>query len=394
MSRGSGDYEVENRYRLERERQAALAGVRALEARIEDVTLASRARVGRGRREQRERPVIETAPSDGASTTELTAWAVKAEALVNRMSHEIAEADSADRAADLARHLLTIASSGELASQFRPEPRTEANGASTDARLAGPSLEVVTEMIEQVVARIDTDATGAERQRVDVAARQVLTGSGVDPATMLTELKVVVQQISFAAARRRADRERATVLLRRLDGSVGAEVDDLRTLLERVVSGQTALVDVDEARVASIRARAIAEEDRRYVAEHLASAFAELGYEVDAAFASDLGAGEPAHALVAGSPDHAVEFRLGAGRYSFRLVHTSPTADPRRDAEHELSLCKAVGRVTADAHDRGMNFTMDDYRAAGAESVVYVARAGERRQQQSSRVDRVRVRKP
>lgn len=394
MSHGYGSYEVENRRRLERERQAALARVRQLEVEYEKASAAAAASAADMGQGMKEHPRLEVAPTDSASTAELTAWASAAEPVITKLVREVAEVRARLRAADLADHLRAIAGSGDLATPYK----ARADVALTSERPKvgrddAPSLESLTDRIESVVARLDVDASMIEREAVSSAAKAVLMESTMSAETLITQLKVLVQQVGRSSGRRRNDQVKARGLLRTLEGVIGAEADDLRQLLERVASGATPLAGVDEARIADVRARAIAEEDRLYVAEHLAAAFSDLGYDVDSEFSRDLASGVPAYAFVASSPDHAVELQLGEGQYSYRLVHSEPSADSALDAELELSLCKAVGRATADGHARGMQFTIDDHRSPGSEPVPFAPQARERRWTRASKADRLRERK-
>jgi len=325
---------------------------------------------------------------------ELAAWVATSEPVIGALVREVAAVRAKERAADLAAHLLVIAGSGELATPYKPL----ADGASISAgsrieRDSVPTLESVTAQIESVVARLDPEASAAEREQVNSAARSVLMDSTLSSDTMLTQLKVLVQRVGKSSAKRRDDRELALGLVRVLDGIIGAEADDLRQLLERVASGSTPLAGVDAARVSDVRARAIAEEDRLLVAELVATAFSKEGYDLGPEFSRDLASGDPAYAFVSDSPDHAVEVQLGAGKYSYRLVHSNQNADSSRDADLELLACKAIGRATAEGHDGGAQFTIDEHRPPGSAPVPFAAKARERRRGRTAADDRLRERK-
>lgn len=432
MSAGRGSYRVANRRRRERLRRAALERARNLQAQLaqarearadqerqRQVTL-GRARAlhaelvheatGRDALSETTSPgrpgdgrQLPPPPADSASADELLAWAQAAQSVVDEISRDVARLRAEQQAADLTRRLRAIASSGPLATPYEPaepaEPGTSASAAASAPATgapgdrARPPLEELAAQIERIVSRLDDEATDGERAQVEEAAEAVVAQTGLPPETLLTDLKALVQRVSRAAAARRADRQRAQALLHRLDGLVGPEVDDLRTLLARVITGRTPLRDVDETRVAAACARAAAEEDQRYVAEQLAEALTGLGYDVGTDFVRDLSAGTPAYAIVASSPGHAAELRLDGGRYEYRLVHTDPSADSSRDDDHERELCKAIGRVTAGAHQHGVTFTLDAHRSPGAEPVPYVPAAGSaRRPPRSDRADGRRAR--
>lgn len=426
MSRGWGSYEAENRRRLERERAAARARADAAERRLEAASIASAA-LGRKavQKAKREKGRVGAPPGAAATTAELTRWVNEADRVASRMERDAAKAREAERAADLARHLeARAASSGQ-----RPEnaarrgragapsaegqstkrgPRvgtgpdaSRADGAAGDAHgpaepggpVAHRTVKELATDIERVVAELDPDATPDERKRVERLAQEIVTGgpdSGGErvtwahPETLLVQLKSEVQAISRAADARRAENERAAELLRSLDGIDGAElradVEDLRVLLKRVLSGGTTLATTDEARVADLKARATAAEDREYVAEQLTVAFSALGYDVTSAGVREsLVAGEAAYAYVAGSPDHAVELQLTTGAYAFRMVRGTAGGDSAEDVALEAKLCKDVGKATARIGRAGVRCSLDSHHAAGTAPLAVVPAIAERR---------------
>jgi hypothetical protein len=428
MSAGGGYYRVANRRRRARQRRAAFERARKLQAELaqahqERVEQERQRRTALDRARALHREMVQEAadrtalsettstghpgdsdgravpppPAGSASTEELLAWVEAAQPILAEVSQEVARLRAEQKAADLADRLRAIAGSGSLATPYEPAEAPEAAEPAQEATTGGAGdrhrirSDDLTSQIQRVVSRLDDEATDDERARVEVAAQAVVTQASLPPETLLTDLKALVQRISRAAVARRADRQRAQDLLHRLDGLVGPDVDDLRRLLGRVIEGRTPLRDVDEARVARACARAIAEEDRTYVAEQLAAALTNLGYDVDPTFTRDLSAGSPAYAVVSSSPGHAAELRLDGGRYEYRLVHTDPSADSRRDADHEKDLCKAIGHVTAEAHQQGVTFTLEAHRSPGAEPVPYVPAAGAaRRARRSDSADHAR----
>jgi hypothetical protein len=357
------------------------------------------------------------------------------------MEREVAKAREAERAADLARHLEARAASsgqrpanaarrgragrlpaeGQPARQGRPvgtgPDASRADGAAGGAHgpaepgghVADRTVKELAADVERVLAELDPDATSDERERVENLAQEILTGdresdsarervTWAHPETLLVQLKSEVQAISRAAYGRRAENERAAELLRSLDGIDGAElrpeVEDLRVLLERVLTGGTTLATADEARVAGVRARAIAAEDREYVAEQLTAAFADLGYDVQTGgIRESLVGGKTAYAYVAGSPDHAVELQLQTGTYSYRLVRGSAGGDPAADVALETKLCKDVGKATARIGRAGVRCSLDSHHAAGTAPLAVVPAAAERRKSEDTAVHKPRERR-
>jgi hypothetical protein len=315
-----------------------------------------------------------------ASTAELASWSERVERQVADLESEAGSARSEARAAELTSQLQAMAASGELATAYvRRGPAASESGASTGRKSRpepeGDELDELLRSVEHVVARVHPEATDADRARVDSTAQALVVGGRVDRRTLLVELKAVVDDIARACEVRAEQRRKAEMLVQSLDGVVGPDVDDARQLLDRVIAGSTSLSDADVERVARIRARAIALEDQRYVAEHLAAAFVELGYELDpGAFASDLVREGSAYAFVDEGDDHAVELELKDGRYAFRIVHTADGADASRDEALELELCKGVGAISAGARDLGVVMTLEGHAAAGATPIRRSAR--------------------
>lgn len=363
MSSGSGAYEVENRRRLQRERAAARARAQAARAEL----IRRQAAVEQAGRSAGMR-LLRSVPGDDASTAELTAWSERAEATAGELAREVARQRMARQAAALVEHLQAVASSGPAvpAAGAAPTPKSSPSTSPPSGLIA---------RVEEVVARLDPDATDAERGQVDAAAEAVLRPGGLPPETLLVQLKQRVRRVDEAAATRRQDQTAAQRLLVSLEGLDGPEVDEERRLLDRVIVGTTPLTSGDRARVAGVRERAIAAEDRRYLAERLADALGALGYETGVAFVEALSAEGSAYAPVAGAPQRAAELRLVRGRYHYRLVHTEPDVDPSDDTAGEVELCKAMGHASARLAEHGVGLTADEHHPSGTAPLEYVPAA-------------------
>lgn len=395
MSSGYGSYSVsENEARLERTRQAAVQRSRQIQTRLQAAQDAIAARRVTGKPDVVSVPKVRARPSESGSAEDHNRWADEVEGLLRVAESALATAASAERAANLAVHLRRVASSGEMAVRFvAPLSGQSDVDARTNADAESHQRpEVFAVEVAEVIASLSPHASSAEQTTLEHLAERAVAAAPEDRRTVLTELKFQVQRIGQLAAHRLAQGARAQRLLRMLDGIEGAEADDVRDLLQRVLTGEAELLGVDEARVATVRARAIAEEDRVYVLTHLAHAFAGLGYQVDGLLATAPSTAGVAYAFLPDTPDHAVELRLDQGRYDYRLVRTTATSDPARDAELEQGLCKHIGLVTADAHSRGIHYTLNHHRAPGSAAVPYVAAAGAQRPSSASSA-RLRERK-
>ena len=387
VSSGGGGYSVaENQARLDRMRQAAVVRSRQVQARQQRLEDAVRARRARGRRSAVSVPTAGARPADSASTEDHNRWADSLEAQLRLAEGALAAAETEDRAAALAAHLKAVASSSAPAARYvAPAASSSATPAPTATSAAAAAVpeeeapEVVAATVAGVVSRLTPDATAAERATVERLAEEAVTAAAGHRATLVTELKFRVQDIAKAASRRAEQARRAERLLRTLDGIDGAEVDDLREGLQRVCAGRAELAGTDETRVATARAKAIAEEDSRYVGAELAAAFANLGYQVDDLLATASSGGGVAYAFLPGSDDHAVELRFEHGRYDYRVVRATEASDPVDDAQLEQGVCKDVGLVTAAAYQRGIRTTLSNHRPPGSAPVPYIAAAGQRR---------------
>jgi len=394
MSHGSAYYEVENARRRERERQAALERSLTLMSQIEDLVaqLSAHADVdaetttGRGIRIPR--------PTEAATASDLTTWNASAQQAVIKLQDRLHEIRSAEWAADLSTHLSSIAVSGAKAMAWKGQAHKEAADQHPETTSKTDS-DLLAE-VSRALSAVDPEATEAEREKLASAASAVMNGNRALAPTLLTDLKASVQTIGRAASRRRADRGRAEHLLRKLDGIEGPEgnpeVGDLRALLQRVVNGETPLLKSDANRVADVRARAIAEEDRRYVAQAVAAAFGDLGYEVHDSFAKELSSGQAAYAFIDAAPDHAAEFRLNEGQFTFRLVRAGNAVEAVREKEVESLLCRAVGAMSARLGENGVSFDLDDYRPAGADPVPFSPAAAQLRTRTKGQVSNLRER--
>jgi hypothetical protein len=394
MSHGSAYYEVENAMRRERERQAALDRSRTLMTQIEDLVVQLSAHADVDAETRSGQGVRTSRPTGAASASELATWNASAQQEVIRLQDRLHAIRSAEWAADLSAHLSSISASGDKATAWKGQPHQEPGDRHLETTpKAGSQLAAE---VSRTLAAVDPEATQAEREKVASAASAIMDGDRAAAPTLLTDLKASVQAIGRAASRRRADRSRAEDLLRELDGIEGPEgnpeVGDLRALLQRVANGETPLVNSDADRVADVRARAIAEEDRRYVAQEVAAAFGDLGYEVHGSFAKELSSGEPAYAFTNAAPNHAAEFRLDDGRFTFRLVRVGQTVDASREEEMESSLCKAVGAMSARLGEDGVSFEVDDHRPAGADPVPFSPAAAQLRTRTKGQVANLRER--
>lgn len=387
MSRGGGRYSVENRARLERERQASYARALAASARLHAAAVRVEARRARGLSDSDTRPHTDR-PLASSSSQEFTSWANAVEKQAELVERGLLEAEALERAATFTLHLRQIAASGPRGEKYSD---TSAHRFDQGVASSDRALEIA-ELVASQLRAFPVEATNEERSSVeDLAERTAGMGPG-HQNMMLTELKVRIQKVKAAVALRADAARRAEELLRSLDGLEGSEISDLRALLAQARAGATQLLDADETRIAAARAKAIEDDDREYVASALARSFASLGYEVEQQFADGSASDGPVFAFMPDSPAHAVEMRLEGGSYVYRLVRTADRSDPVRDAALEAKLCGDIGAISAAVGAEGLRMTLDEHHQPGMAAVQYVPEAGNRRRARRSSFAKLRER--
>ena len=197
MSSGGGGYSVaENRARLERERQAAVARTRVVEDRLRRLEAKLKARRAQGKPAAVEAPTAVARPHEGASTQEHSRWARGLEAQLTEAEDLLARVQNAERAAALGAHLSRLASSGQGAARYVAPDRAAQAGSTSPAAAASTAAEAAARLarkVEELVFHLSPNATDMERAVVEDLAEQVVKAGPVVGATLLTELKVRVQ---------------------------------------------------------------------------------------------------------------------------------------------------------------------------------------------------------
>ena len=338
-----------------------------------------------------------------STTSEIEAWNTEAEDALGRAELELAEVEQGERQQEIRSRIEAVAS-GSAAEQIRRDVAAKAadSGASPPPAesedAGGPAGDGSDRRaeIDALIDRLPLGATAQERDAIDEQISGLAVANAVEFGSRLVGVKAQMQRIERAVAARVETRRRAERILRTLDGLEGAEIIESRGLLQRVISGETALLDADVERVARARSAASADFERRLVATRMQEALRQSGIEVGTGFATDVINGERAYAAARSSDEYAVEFQLRDGLVDMRLVRAAGASDRRRDTEAEVEFCKDVGRLSAALHDQGVDLTLVSNQPPGATAVEVVPGAQtalvERRPRRAEPLERRRKR--
>ena len=394
MSSGWGYYDTE----LARTR--ARGQCAALRERLLDAIAAVRAREGETAASA---GLLDRRPPADGTQADFDSWNAEAAAEAHRLERRAASHDEQQGSEGLAEQFRQLAASGRTARRRRVaskhEPRTKAAppgakeaqgpsgggsaatgsqpGAAQDIPELSPAEKAT--RIAAALEAVDAEADDTERLELIDLANTILVADQAVFSTLLTDLKVRVQAVNRAAVDRREMAARADALLVSLAGLEGREVADARSLLERVKQGTSRLRLADVGQVQQVRERALAEQEREFVATQLAQALAGLGYTLGTEFEADLRAGRPGVALVDASPEHAVHVEVDDGALAYRLVRSEPGDDPARDRMLESELCKSMGRALGELHGVGVGFTFTEHHEPGTLAVEVSEHATEER---------------
>lgn len=253
----------------------------------------------------------------------------------------------------------------------RPAPVAE-EPASQDWRRAAA------EEAARLAGRIGDAVFEDDRAAVTAGVAEVAASDGsAQAAVRLANLRIATQRALERGARRQQHRTEALGLLEQLRGLDHPDLPPASAALQRVVEGRHALADEVRAEARRIVADAGAAADERYAADVLAAAFANLGYDVQPGFATELqGAG-------------ATEFRSGRWAEFGVRVHVHPGqrvvthlvryGAPEDSAEadrHERAVsqafCDDLDRVAQHAAQRGVDLTVNQQHPPGTVPVLVI----------------------
>ena len=360
-----------------RRRSAAQAVRDALIDRIDTLNAALSARQRLGLPDVSEWRLTKT--SAKASTGEIEVWNVEAQAALARAESELDEVEQSEHQQAMRRRLADVSSSS-AAERIRHRAAVEAacddvgQQAAETENPCGPPADSIDRDAEiaALIDRLPIGATSEERSAIDRKISMLANTTTVEFDSVAIAAKAEIQRVERAIAGRVEERRRAEGLLTTLEGLEGAEMDESRALLCRVIAGSTPLLDADVRRMTQARTAAAADFERRFVATKIEDALRDSGIDVGAEFATDMIDGGRAYAAARSSDEHAVEVRLRDGLVDLRLVRAEGASDANRDRDAEVEFCKDVGRVSAAMHASGVTLETVSHRPPGSVAVEVV----------------------
>lgn len=288
---------------------------------------------------------------EGQDATTLAAWCADADRALDRAEGELSVV--------IARAITTRVA--RLASP--PGASLPGVAAAQDEAAAGDSEGAErAATLERVLSRLAPDATTTDRDAVMAAARAAAAARPEEAESMLTDVRVRIQQANTAARRRRDSALTAARLRYGLAGLPGPDADTARTRLADVIAGRAALDGELEAQARELSVLAASAREREYVAAQVAESLTGLGYEVSEGFETLASRGAEGRVTQPGWPEHAVKLKVDqAGELRFAMVRTAaagPADDEKADAEREKAWCASFEQARASLANRGIVTTV------------------------------------
>ncbi|HEX6467911.1 MAG TPA: response regulator receiver protein [Streptosporangiaceae bacterium] len=250
---------------------------------------------------------------DAQSPEELAEWAARTGAAIVE-----AERALSGRIAEAVAGRLFPAPAAGLTTAVGGDPTAEAAAthadAATDAEAAGAAGRTeVAETLARVIGRLPPDTAEADYRHVTEAAERAVQAATPSAAEgLLTEVRLRVQRANENTERRRAELAREA---------------------------------------AEREAREQEEAERRYVLDTITTAFADMGYDVDAGFETMTARDGEVFLTRDEWPQHAIKMRLDdASQLRAAMLRTEPPRgddDRRLDAEREQQWCAAFENARA-----------------------------------------------
>ncbi len=264
----------------------------------------------------------------GRAADELVAWCAEADIALTVAEESL----GAGIAAAAAGRIFAAVSSLEAEpGEVRP----------AEARPAQPAPPALAATIARVLARLLPDTTDDDLKAVTEAAEAATNATtDAEAESLLTEVRIRIQEANEQARRRREDRSAATRFLRELEPSPEAAAVCAR--LREVADGERAFEEDLRAEALRLVAAAQKQAEHRYVTGALREAFEDLGYEVSEGFET-LTAQDGEAFLTRGEwAQHAIKVRVDERQVRMALLRTEPAEGEeqrRLDVEREEQWC-------------------------------------------------------
>jgi hypothetical protein len=261
----------------------------------------------------------------------------------------------------------------------RPAPGAE-DVAEFDWRVA--AAEEAARLAGHLAASVfEDDREAIASQVAEVAASE----RAAQAAARVDRLRVAVQDALRTGADRPRHQAEGLELLGELRGLDHPDLRPVATALQCVVEGRRPLTDGMRAEARRVAAEAKAAADARYAVEVLAAAFAELNYDVQPGFTTELHAAGTIEFASGRSPGYGVRVHLdGRSRVRTHLVRygEDETAEGgRRDRSAAQAFCDDLERVAEETAKHGVELDAKEQHPPGTMPLVVVKEsdAGSRR---------------
>lgn len=392
-------YEVsvrENQRREEAARAAAVATATRLQDRLEALRAQAQELSASSRASETVDVPVLADVSLADSRAAIEAWIREAEAAAAalRAGILVARAQRADRKV---LESLARGAGGKAVSvtdvvaklPARPAPAAE-EPASQDWRLAAA------EEASRLAGRIGDAVFEDDRAAVTAGVADVAASDGsAQAAVRLANLRIATQRALECGSQRQQHRAEALGLLEQLRGLDHPDLPPTSAALQQVVEGRHALADEVRAEARRVLADASAAADERYAADVLAVAFADLGYDVQPGFATELHAAGATEFKSGRWAEFGVRVHVHPGQkvvthlVRYGAPEQSAEAD-RRERAVAQAFCDDLDRVAQRAAQRGVDLTVNQQHAPGTVPVLVIHGEDEQRTERSTKKARER----
>lgn len=260
------------------------------------------------------------------------------------------------------------------AAELAPEIDWQVAAAEEAARLAG--------RLTGTVFEDDRDAISVQVAEIAASERASQAAARVD------RLRMAVQDALRRGVDRPGHQVEALDLLGQLRGLDHPALPPAVAALQSVVEGRRPLTDAGRAEARRIAVEAKAAADARYAVDVLAAAFAELGYEVQPRFTTELHAAGTVEFPSGRSPGYGVRVHLDASArvrtHLVRYGEDESAEGDRRDHSAAEAFCEDLERVAERTARHGIDLRVREQHPPGTMPLVVTSEADASRRRQSS----------
>ena len=303
----------------------------------------------------------------------LEAWLDRVAGVQGALDGTVAEMERQERIRHI-RKMINESMSGVAAQAIRERAEAEGESAGQEQWVREQKRIEESMRVRQVemAALAERFPSGTSPQQEDHLNALVTALTGVSEAefpSRLVAVKAEMQAVGREISKCREMISRGKDLLRGLYGLPGPEVLAARKRLERVVAGETPLLDVDVEYVARARAAGLEEDARRYVASQLRDALRNLGINVGPAFTTAVLQRSETYVPARFSGEHAMGVTLVNGKLDMRVVRAAGHSDPNKDFDAQLNFCKDVGKISAAMSNADLSLALVEHKPPGIEDI-------------------------